>query len=141
MRLDRRGLVAVVAGGLLLLPACRDVATETTTESEPYRLQAVEGTDVSRVILTADGAARIGLETEQVEGSNGRTTVPASSIWIDVDGQEWVYTSPEPLTYVREEVSVDRYRGETAMLSEGPPAGTEVVTLGVAELVGSEFGI
>jgi hypothetical protein len=93
------------------------------------------------VILTADGAARIGLETEQVEGSNGRTTVPASSIWIDVDGQEWVYTSPEPLTYVREEVSVDRYRGETALLSEGPPAGIEVVTVGVAELVGSEFGI
>jgi hypothetical protein len=138
MKRDRRSVLAtLVLGVLLLVPACREVSTESSTESEPYTLEPIEGTDISRVILTADGAERIGLETVAVTGR----TVPASAIWIDVDGQEWVYTSPEPLTFVREAVTVDRYEGDVAHLSDGPAVGTEVVTVGVAELIGSEFGI
>ena len=76
-------------------------------------------------------------------GSSGvaGSQVPASAIWIDADGQEWVYTSPEPLTFVRDPVVVDRYEDDVALLSEGPEPGTEVVTVGVAELIGSELGI
>jgi hypothetical protein len=138
MRRDRRRVAAMLAiGVLLLLPACREVSEESSGESEPYTVEPIEGTDLSRVILTADGVERIGLETTSLTG----TTVPASAIWIDVDGQAWVYTSPEPLTFVREAVTVDRYAGDVAHLSDGPAIGTEIVTVGVAELIGSEFGI
>jgi hypothetical protein len=138
MKRERRWVVAtLVLGVLLLLPACREVSEESSGESEPYTVEPIEGTDLSRVILTADGVERIGLETTAVAD----TTVPASAIWIDIDGQAWVYTSPEPLTFVREAVTVDRYKGDVAHLSDGPAIGTEVVTVGVAELIGSEFGI
>lgn len=137
MKRDRRWVVAILVLGALLLPGCDAVSSESSSESEPYTVEPIEGTDLARVILTADGAERIGLETAAVAG----TTVPASAIWIDVDGQEWVYTSPEALTFVREAVTVDRYEGDQAVLSDGPLAGTKVVTVGVAELIGSEFGI
>ena len=136
MERDRRWIVAALLLGVLLLPACR-AASSGTDESEPYTLESIEGTELSRVILTAKGAERIGLETTTVVGG----TVPASAIWIDVEGQEWVYTSLEPLTFVREAVIVDRYEGDVAMLSDGPTSGTEIVIVGVAELIGSEFGI
>src|SRR5688572_17068042 len=137
MKRDRRWVVAMLVFGILAFPACREATSEESSQSEPYTLEAIEGTDLARVILTADGAARIGLETAPIAGS----TVPASAIWIDVDGQAWVYTSPEPLTFVREAVTVDRYVGDEAVLSDAPSAGTEIVTVGVAELIGSEFGI
>ena len=58
-----------------------------------------------------------------------------------MEGQEWVYTSPETLTFVRAAVTVDRYEDGQAFLIDGPPTGTEVVSVGVAELIGSEFGV
>ena len=141
MKLEHRWVLAALLLGVLVLPACREVTTEEPTGSEPYRVEPVEGTDVARVILTEDGAQRIGLETTSVVVSGAGLEVPASAIWIDVDGQEWVYTSPEPLTFVREPVVVDQYDDDVAVLSDGPEPGTEVVTVGVAELIGSELGI
>lgn len=137
MKPDRRWVVVALLLGALVLPSCREAASEASSTSEPYVLEPIEGTDLARVILTADGAERIGLETTTVAG----TTVPASAVWIDVEGQEWVYTSPEPLVFEREAVTVERYEGDLAMLSDGPATGTEVVTVGVAELIGSEFGV
>jgi hypothetical protein len=134
---DRRWVVVGLVIGALLLPACEQASSESATESEPYTLEPIEGTEQVRVILTADGVERIGLETASVDG----TTVPDSAIWMDVEGKEWVYTSPEPLTFVREGVSVDRYEGDVAVLEDRLPAGTEVVTVGVPELIGTEFGI
>lgn len=141
MKRERRWVVAALLLGALVLPACREVTTEEPTRSEPYRVEPIEGTDVARVILTEDGAQRIGLETATVVESVAGSEVPASAIWIDVDGQEWVYTSPEALTFVREPVVVDRYEDDAALLGEGPEPGTEVVSVGVAELIGSELGI
>jgi hypothetical protein len=126
---------------LVLVPACKQATTDAVETKEPYSVEPIEGTDVARVILTEDGAARIGLETAAVEDADGMLRVPESAVWIDVDGTEWVYTNPEGLVYVRAEVEVDRYVNGTAVLKEGPPIGTEVVSVGVAELIGSEFGI
>jgi len=42
---------------------------------------------------------------------------------------------------VRQEISIDRVDGDSVMLSDGPPAGTEVVTVGAAEVYGSEFEV
>lgn len=141
MKRDRRWIVMAPVLAVLLLAACREATTAESSGSEPYTLESIEGTDIARVILTARGAERVGIETDAVASVGGQVTVPASAVWIDVDGVEWVYTSPEPLTFVREEISVDRYEGDVAVLADGPPSGTPVVTVGVAELIGSEFGV
>ena len=57
------------------------------------------------------------------------------------DGKTYTYTAPEPLTFVRQEIDIDHVVGDSAMLSDGPPAGTEVVTVGAAEVYGTEFEV
>ena len=69
-----------------------------------------------------------------------QTVVPWSSIMHDVYGGEWVYEQIEPRVYVRRRVEVSWISDDLAVLKRGPPPGTAVVTAGVAELAGSEFG-
>ncbi len=68
-----------------------------------------------------------------------RTVVLYSSIIYGQQGETWVFVNPEPLTYMRYPVSIDYIQGDLAVLSEGPEIGTQVVTVGAAELYGSEF--
>ena len=124
----------------LALSACGEVPEEEPL-SEPMTLEQIEGTEFSRVTLTAKAVERLGIETITVRGGAQETAVPASAVWVGVNGEEWIYTAPEPLVFVREVISVDRYEGDVAVLSDGPAAGTQIVTVGVAELIGSEFGI
>jgi hypothetical protein len=49
--------------------------------------------------------------------------------------------STGPLTFVRAPIKVAEIQGDTAVLSKGPPEGTEVVTVGGEELLGTEFAI
>ncbi len=70
-----------------------------------------------------------------------RKVVPYSAVLYDLHGETWVYTSPEPLVFVRHPVRIDYIEGELAVLSEGPPSDTEVVTVGAGELFGAETGI
>jgi hypothetical protein len=67
--------------------------------------------------------------------------VPAAALLYDVDGDTWVYTNPEGRAYVRAEVKVVAIKADLATLSAGPPAGTAVVTVGVAEVFGAEIGV
>ena len=84
---------------------------------------------------------RVRVETTLSGSGTLRKVVPHSSLIYGAHGETWVYTSPEPLTYVRHPVSVDYVQGDLAVLSDGPPAGTEVVSVGVAELYGTEFEV
>lgn len=68
-----------------------------------------------------------------------RKVVPYAAVIYGPNGETWVFISPEPLVFVRQPVSVDYIEDELAVLSEGPPAGMAVVTVGAAELYGSEF--
>ena len=43
--------------------------------------------------------------------------------------------------FIREPVTVDDVEADVAILSSGPEIGTPVVTVGVAELFGTENGI
>ncbi len=70
-----------------------------------------------------------------------RKVVPYSAVLYDTDGKTWVYTNPEPLVFVRHLVSIDYIEGDLAVLLEGPPVGTQVVMVGVAELFGAETGV
>ncbi len=142
--------VLLAAFSALLVGACADAPSEEHVVNEPVRLEEaqpsdVPGTsepdDVDRVILTPRAAERTGIETAQVERKGKRLVVPHSAILFDPQGQVWVYTNPEPLVFVRAEVKLITETGDAAILSEGPPPGTRVVTIGVPELYGAEYEI
>jgi hypothetical protein len=70
-----------------------------------------------------------------------RSVIPVKAVVYDLKGDTWVYTNPTLRTYMRHKVAVDYIEDETAVLLQGPPVGTQVVTDGVAELYGAEFGV
>ncbi len=70
-----------------------------------------------------------------------RKVVPYSAVIYDLHGDTWTYTNPEPLVFVRHRITVDYIERDTAVLLDGPPAGTAVVTVGAAELFGVELGV
>jgi hypothetical protein len=70
-----------------------------------------------------------------------RMIVPFAALLYGVHGETWVYTNPEPLVFVRAPVTVDYIDDDLAFLSEGPPIGTEVVTVGGSLLYGAETGV
>lgn len=77
-----------------------------------------------------------------LSGDGGpRKVVPYAAVLYGVHGETWVYTNPEPLIFVRSPITVDYIDGDMAVLSEGPAVGTAVVTLGAAELFGTETGV
>jgi hypothetical protein len=67
--------------------------------------------------------------------------IPYAAVIYDLHGETWTYTSPEPLTFVRQAITVDYIEGDMAVLSDGPAAGTQVATVGVAELYGADTGV
>jgi hypothetical protein len=67
--------------------------------------------------------------------------VPYSALIYDPQGQTWVYTSPAPRTFVRHKVEVDYIEGDMVYLKDGPPAGTVIASVAVAELYGTESGV
>jgi hypothetical protein len=73
-----------------------------------------------------------------VKGSANRVVVPRTAVFVDSDGVWWVYTQQQPRTFVRHEIVIASERRRVAFLSDGPEVGTEVVTVGVAELYGLE---
>ncbi len=138
--------VAAVLALLLISPWSETKAVET--ESGPAEVQPIEGSELSRVVLTEEAAERLGIEItavadSEVQSAGGETTlrrvVPYAAVLYDVNGGAFVYTSPEPLTFVRAPIAVDYIKGDVAVLSDGPSSGTAVVTVGSAELFGAEF--
>jgi hypothetical protein len=101
----------------------------------------VAGTDLSRVTFEPEGAERVGIQTTPVRREGGRKIIPYSAVIYDAEGKAYAYTSPKPLTYVREAIEIEDVEGDRALLSDGPPLGTEVVTVGAAEVYGSEFEV
>lgn len=141
MRRGRRLAWLAPLCAVFLLTGCKDLATEEEAGYEPAAVEPIKGSELSRVTLTDDAARRIGLATMPVANQGALTVVPESAVWVDVNGDEWVYTNPEALVFVRALVVVDRYDDGSAFLRDGPAAGTKVASIGVPELIGSEFGI
>lgn len=136
MTVARPRLVAfALAAGLLLL-ACGEAPSDKHVIEEPAQVD-----ENGRITLTEQAAARLDIRTEPVQDREGRPTVPSSAVVVGPEGEHWVYTSPQPLVYLRATIGIDREEGGLAFLAEGPSPGTEVVTVGVAELYGIEFGI
>lgn len=73
--------------------------------------------------------------------SEDSLVVPWSAVTHDVNGGTWVYENTSPQTFVRRRVQVRHVVGTEAVLESGPKVGTKVVSVAVAELFGTEFGI
>ena len=138
------GLV-LVAAGALSLSACGEASSgydyETASHHEPAKLEPIKGTDLQRVIIDAEGAKRAGIQTAAVRQNGQETVMPYSAVIYTPEGNAYAYTAPEPLTFVRQEIEIDRIDGDSVMLSDGPSAGTEVVTVGTALVYGTEFEV
>ena len=137
------GLVLIV--GVVTLSACGGGSTgydyETASHHDPAELEAIKGTDVHRVTIDAEGVERAGIQTSPIRQNGQGTVMPHSAVIFDAEGHTYTYTSPEPRTYVRQKIVIDDVVGDSVMLSDGPPAGTEVVTVGAAMVYGSEFEV
>jgi len=66
--------------------------------------------------------------------------VPDAAILYDMHGATWVYEAQGNGKYVRRRVEVARQVGNRVLISRGLAEGTRVVTIGAAELFGTEFG-
>ena len=144
----RAGILLVAAG--LSLTACTDyLESESEYEDdepdparvEPATLEPIQGTEVKRVKFSEDAAKQVGLQTATVREEGERKVIPHAAVLYDAEGGAFTYTTPERLTFVREAIEVDRVEGESALLTDGPPAGTGVVTVGAAEVYGTEFEV
>jgi hypothetical protein len=135
--------VATIAMALLPVGAQPAVADSPAPPKEETQATVKRlGFGISRITLLPKAASRLDIKTAEVrDDPSGKRVTPYSSIIYDLDGDAWVYTAPAPLTFVREAVVIERIKDDLAYLQEGPPAGTQVVTVGVPELYGAEVGV
>jgi hypothetical protein len=135
-------ILVVAAAGL---PACARSSSfnnAAASDEGPARVEGGTGRDLRRVVLTVQAARRVGIETARVRAAPGqRTLVPYAAVMYGAAGDAFVYTNPARLRYVRRPIAIARIEGAAALVTQGPPAGTAVVTVGAAELLGTEYGV
>ena len=143
MHRSTRRLAAVLVLAALALPlaGCAKIPPEEEQGEKAATVEKVDGGE-SKVILLQEAAERLGIETEEVASlPGGQESVPYSAVIYDAEGHSWVFTSGEELSYVKAPITIDRIEGDTAILADGPPVGTAVVSQGAEELYGVEDGI
>ncbi len=137
-------VMAIVA--TLAFAACQRTP-EAAHAVKPAHVEHIEGSELSRVTLTPKAMERLDIQSLFVREArvsrspSPRKVVPYAAVLYDPTGRTWVYTRPEPQTFVRHEIVVDYIVGDLAVLSDGPPVGTAIVTVGATELFGAEFEI
>lgn len=129
-------LMLCVAANALALAACGPKPS-TIEKINPSTLEDIEGSELKRVILTEKAAERIGVQTVPVDG----LVVPYSAVIYDVEGNTWVYTNPEPLTFVRAQIVINRIVGDQVFLAQELETDAPIVTMGVIEIYGAETGV
>lgn len=137
MKHINRWLIVMLVIVGLSLSACGPGTTTGPTKIEPATIEAIDGSDLKQVTLTEKAAERIGLETVTVEPM----TVPYAAVIYDIEGNTWVYTNPEPLTFVRAPIEIDYIEGDQAFLSQALETEHPIVTVGVIEIYGAETGV
>ena len=74
----------------------------------------------------------------QPDSGKPQRVVPYSAVIYDLHGGTWVYGNPEPRVFVRLPVEIEYVHKDVAVLKDGPPTGTLIVSVGAAELMGVE---
>jgi len=145
MKCMHRCMVVALSIAVLQLWACAEKPAEQEGEEKSAVVEPVEGTEVSSVTLTEEAAKRLDIQAalihdEQINGKQ-RKVMPYAAVLYDPEGETWAFTNPQPLVFVRQAVKIDYIEDDHAVLLEGPPSGTQVVTIGAAELFGAEIGV
>ncbi len=135
MQVKRWAMVAAI-GAVLILAGCK--SDKVTEVHHPAKLEESGTEGIMKVVLEEKAVGRIGIQTAQIAAQGDRLVVPYGAILYDTKGDAWTFTNPAPLTYVRARIVVEAIDGDRAILSEGPPVGTFVVTVGAPELMGAE---
>jgi hypothetical protein len=137
----RRRTSSLVALALAIVLAGCGSGSEDPVLQEPAIVEPIDGSELTRIILTDHAAQRLGIATTTVAARGGSVAVPYAAVLYDSEGHTWAYTAPEDNVFQRHEIVVDRVEDGIAILTDGPPAGTQVVTTGAAELYGTETGV
>lgn len=141
-RANRPGLVSLAVVGLLLA-ACGQPAA--VAREEAVTVEELEGSELSRITLSAKAEGRLGLETTPVtegEVGGGRwLVIPYAAVVYDAEGAAWAYVNTEPHVFLRHPLVIETIEADRVVLSEGPPPGTPVVSVAAAELYGAETGV
>jgi len=155
-RLSTLLVIAALPVAALGLAACTGIADATKEDTSPAKVEAIDGSKQKRITLRPEAAKRIGLKTEPIldaAGSPaasqafgaafaaGKTTMPYGALIYHADGTTYAYTATQPLTFTRVPVTVASIKTGIVALSAGPAVGTEIVTVGTAELHGLETGV
>ena len=142
----RHRFSVVLAAVLLaaLIAACGQEPADTGSEAAVV-VEAIDGSELHRITLSEHAAARLAIETGEVQeatvAGERRKVVPYAAVLWDSTGAAWVYTSPEQRVFIRAPITVDRIDGDQAILIDGPDSGTAVVIQGASELWGSDTGV
>ena len=135
----RWAVAAVLLVVPLLLTACGGEPAQAVEEA--VVVEQVGTSDLNRITLTEKAAQRLDIQTAPVVEHGTGTAIPYAAVLYSPTGETWAYVNSEGLTFVRQAIVVDRIDGDQALLSDGPSAGTKVVTVGVQELYGAESGV
>ncbi len=120
----------------VLVAGCETV-TGSAAKQKPATVATIEGTGLKRLTLTEHAVERLGIQVTEITANR----VPYSAVLYDLDGGTFLYTRTGPSVYVRAAIVVEQVAGDQAILAEGPPPGTLVVTVGGVELYGVETGL
>jgi hypothetical protein len=140
--LARSLAMALVIGALAsALSACTEVETNKSKYS-PTLVNPIKGRDDTALVqLTPAAAARAGVRTGVIRRLGRQTYLPYAGLLYDDDGITYTYVIERPYVYVRQPVHIARITGHRVILRKGPPAGTQIVTTGAAEIYSAEFGV
>jgi multidrug efflux pump subunit AcrA (membrane-fusion protein) len=119
------------------------IATAPPAQAPPSAAPLASAVDFYYELPNPDGrfqpgerlAVRLELDAEQEH-----LGIPWSAIVQDVYGGQWVYAQRGPHQFERQRVQVRAVQDNWAVLEQGPPADTQVVIEGAAEIFGTEFG-
>jgi len=139
--LRRAVLGCVVAIAVATSAGCAEIESVTAEPYEPAALESTGPDKPARIILTDEAVDRVALQTTEVKPLGKELTVDHAALVFDKAGKPWVFTVVGPRTYVRAAVGIKEVQDNLVTLSAGPPAGTQVVTVGAIELWGAELGI
>jgi hypothetical protein len=136
-------VAGLVIGAAAILAGC---AAATPDETPPALIKPVAGSQIPQLQLTERAVQRLGIVTQPVRptraaGQPTHEVIPYSAVVYDHDGSTWTYVNTAARTYERKPITVTDIDGQVALLSAGPAAGTPVVTVGAAELLGTEYNI
>jgi hypothetical protein len=135
-------LVVAASTACLAVSVASALAAESAVKSPPARVEDTLDAKIKRVTLTPKAAERLGIQIDEVRvDPSGRRIVPYASVLYDLTGKTWVYISTNPLTFLRGAVEIDTIKGDNVYMSDGPPAGTKVLAVGVQQVFGTEVRV